>query len=59
MLTALKYFITPVDLIKHRGGNIPVPIPTAESVSYTLCIKRWLSDVLFGAADPDGWTQNI
>ncbi|KAK0762793.1 hypothetical protein N5P37_005611 [Trichoderma harzianum] len=53
------YFIASAEAIHHRGKDIPIPLPTAESASYAQLIKEWLSDIVFGVESPHQWTKEI
>ncbi|CAM1505921.1 Fc.00g115580.m01.CDS01 [Cosmosporella sp. VM-42] len=53
------YFVAPVEVIHHRGKDIQIPLPSPQTGSYALLIKKWLSDIVFGYNDPYGWTSII
>ncbi|KIH86830.1 branched-chain amino acid aminotransferase [Sporothrix brasiliensis 5110] len=42
------YFVAPVSMVHHRGEDIPVPMASSTGGKYTLQIKSWISDIMFG-----------
>ena len=45
------FFICPVSLIHHRGGDIQIPMGKAgDGGSITLQVKTWIGDIMYGRA---------
>ncbi|SPN97708.1 probable branched-chain amino acids aminotransferase [Cephalotrichum gorgonifer] len=47
------YFICPISLIHHRGKDISAPMGDGEGGEYTLKIRTWLMDIMYGRVDND------
>ncbi|RYC61271.1 hypothetical protein CHU98_g4940 [Xylaria longipes] len=46
------YFVCPISLIHHRGGDIQIPAGKGgEGAPITLRIKNWLKDIKYGRED--------
>ncbi|CAK7211404.1 hypothetical protein SCUCBS95973_001103 [Sporothrix curviconia] len=45
------YFVAPVSLVHHRGQDIPVPMASAEGGKYSLLLKSWISNIMYGRED--------
>jgi branched-chain amino acid aminotransferase len=51
-LTSLKWFITPISLIRHRSEDIKIPTgPDGTPAEITGKIKGWLSDMMYGRVE--------
>ncbi|ROV93742.1 hypothetical protein VSDG_06967 [Cytospora chrysosperma] len=49
--TGTAYFVTPVSLVHHRGKEVSFDMGSGEGGKYTLALKKWMKDIMYGGED--------
>jgi branched-chain amino acid aminotransferase len=47
----LQFFIKPVSTIRFGDQNIDLPQQQGDKAEFSVLIKGWLQDIMFGAED--------